>query len=259
MENKLDALQLRLQQLEEDTANLLGSRSIRVGNVIHCVTTEVLKRDVMDFRDVLSLEALETRLNELQEENTELMKSRSIDMENIEYIATTRELNHDVANEVNNEEKAKYVLEVSNVPTLKDEISKSLDFCSNFDLGNVDYSATTEGLKQYLLECGAVKEPKRNQVRVQRSLMEHNNLKSIYVKNICFDATVEELKQYFGVCGAIIWVTLLCNKFTGYFIGCALVEFANLDSVSAALALDLSVFRGRQLSITAKCKTNQFS
>ena len=47
-------------------------------------------------------------------------------------------------------------------------------------------------------------------------------------------------------------VTILCNKFDGQPKGFAYVEFADKDSVSTAMALDDSLFRGRQIKVVHK-------
>jgi RNA recognition motif-containing protein len=44
-------------------------------------------------------------------------------------------------------------------------------------------------------------------------------------------------------------VTILCNKFDGHPKGFAYVEFADKDSVQTAMALDESLFRGRQIKV----------
>ena len=45
-------------------------------------------------------------------------------------------------------------------------------------------------------------------------------------------------------------VTILCNKFDGHPKGFAYVEFADKDSVQTAMALDDSLFRGRQIKVS---------
>ena len=44
-------------------------------------------------------------------------------------------------------------------------------------------------------------------------------------------------------------MTILCNKFDGHPKGFAYVEFSDKDSVSTAMALDDSLFRGRQIKV----------
>lgn len=71
--------------------------------------------------------------------------------------------------------------------------------------------------------------------------------KSIYVGNVDYGATAEELEAHFHGCGSVNRVTILCDKFSGHPKGFAYIEFADKDSVTTALALDESLFRGRQI------------
>ncbi|KAJ8598317.1 hypothetical protein CTAYLR_007545 [Chrysophaeum taylorii] len=78
---------------------------------------------------------------------------------------------------------------------------------------------------------------------------------SIYVGQVDYDATPEELQSHFSSCGTINRVTILCDKFTGKSKGYAYVEFEDKDSVANAVLLDNSIFKGRQLKVSAK-RTN---
>jgi len=80
--------------------------------------------------------------------------------------------------------------------------------------------------------------------------------RSVYVGNVDYGATAEELEQHFHGCGSINRVTILCNKFDGHPKGFAYVEFTDKDSVSTAMALDDSLFRGRQIKVMPK-RTNK--
>jgi len=80
--------------------------------------------------------------------------------------------------------------------------------------------------------------------------------KSIYVGNVDYGATAEELEQHFHGCGSVNRVTILCDKFTGHPKGFAYIEFADKDSVITAMALDESLFRGRQIRCGPK-RTNR--
>ncbi len=71
--------------------------------------------------------------------------------------------------------------------------------------------------------------------------------RSVFVGNVDYGATAEELEQHFHGCGSVQRVTILCNKFDGHPKGFAYVEFTDKDSVSTAMALDDSLFRGRQI------------
>ncbi|KAM9095145.1 polyadenylate-binding protein 2-like [Sarcophilus harrisii] len=79
--------------------------------------------------------------------------------------------------------------------------------------------------------------------------------RSIHVGNVDYGATVQELEEHFHGCGPVNRVTILCDKFTGHPKGFAYIEFSNKDSVKASMALDDSLFRGRQIKVTPK-RTN---
>lgn len=81
--------------------------------------------------------------------------------------------------------------------------------------------------------------------------MEVDN-RSIYVGNVDYGATAEELEQHFHGCGSINRVTILCNKFDGHPKGFAYIEFGDRDSVQTAMAMDESLFRGRQIKVSGK-------
>merc|ERR1711971_1110851 len=80
--------------------------------------------------------------------------------------------------------------------------------------------------------------------------------RSVYVGNVDYGATAEELERHFHGCGSINRVTILCNKYDGNPKGFAYVEFADKDSVDTAMALDDSLFRGRQIKVLPK-RTNK--
>ncbi|CAF0893454.1 unnamed protein product [Rotaria sordida] len=80
--------------------------------------------------------------------------------------------------------------------------------------------------------------------------------RSVYVGNVDYSATAQELENHFHGCGSIHRVTILCDKFTGQPKGFAYVEFADKDSVQTSLALDDSLFKGRQIKVTEK-RTNR--
>jgi len=80
--------------------------------------------------------------------------------------------------------------------------------------------------------------------------------RSVFVGNVDYGATAEELEQHFHGCGSINRVTILCNKYDGNPKGFAYVEFCDKDSVQTAMALDESLFRGRQIKVMLK-RTNR--
>ncbi|XP_074599115.1 polyadenylate-binding protein 2-B-like isoform X2 [Brevipalpus obovatus] len=79
--------------------------------------------------------------------------------------------------------------------------------------------------------------------------------RSIYVGNVDYSATANDLEQHFHGCGSINRVTILCDKFSGHPKGFAYIEFADKDSVQTAMALDDSLFKGRQIKVNPK-RTN---
>lgn len=79
--------------------------------------------------------------------------------------------------------------------------------------------------------------------------------RSVYVGNVDYSATATELEQHFHGCGSVNRVTILCDKFTGHPKGFAYVEFAEKDSVETAVTLSDTLFKGRQIKVSAK-RTN---
>lgn len=80
--------------------------------------------------------------------------------------------------------------------------------------------------------------------------------RSIWIGNVDYGATAEELEAHFHGCGAVSRVTILCDKFTGHPKGFAYMEFAEREAVELSVALDDSLFRGRQIKVTPK-RTNR--
>ena len=80
--------------------------------------------------------------------------------------------------------------------------------------------------------------------------------RSIYVGNVDYSATAQELEAHFHGCGSINRVTILCDKFSGHPKGFAYIEFGDKDSVQTAMALDDSLFKGRQIKVVSK-RTNR--
>merc|ERR1719230_2197722 len=78
--------------------------------------------------------------------------------------------------------------------------------------------------------------------------------RSICVQQVDYSATPEELQEFFAGCGTVNRVTILCGK-GGQPKGYAYIEFAEVEAVEAAVALNESDFKGRMLRITAK-RTN---
>jgi polyadenylate-binding protein 2 len=71
-----------------------------------------------------------------------------------------------------------------------------------------------------------------------------------YIDQVDYGATAEELEQHFHGCGSVNRVTILCNKYDGHPKGFAYIEFADREAVATAMAMDESLFRGRQIKVT---------
>jgi RNA recognition motif-containing protein len=71
-----------------------------------------------------------------------------------------------------------------------------------------------------------------------------------------YGSTAEELEQHFHGCGALNRVTIICDKYSGQPKGFAYIEFTEKESVDAAIALDGSMFRDRQIKVMPK-RTNK--
>ncbi|CAH0391577.1 unnamed protein product [Bemisia tabaci] len=100
--------------------------------------------------------------------------------------------------------------------------------------------------------------PPQNSSSLNLSLEEKQEIdnRSIFVGNVDYGATAEELEQHFHGCGSINRVTILCNKFDGHPKGFAYIEFTDKESVVTAMAMDESLFRGRQIKVNPK-RTNR--
>jgi len=83
---------------------------------------------------------------------------------------------------------------------------------------------------------------------------EEADSRSIYVGNVDYSCTPEELQVHFQGCGTVNRVTILTDKF-GTPKGFAYVEFLEVDAVEAAVLLNESELRGRQIKVSQK-RTN---
>ncbi|QIW97368.1 hypothetical protein AMS68_002886 [Peltaster fructicola] len=88
-----------------------------------------------------------------------------------------------------------------------------------------------------------------------RESKEDIDSRSIFVGNVDYGASPEEIQAHFQSCGPINRVTILLDKFTGQPKGYAYVEFTEPNLVTPALALNETVFRGRNLKVVPK-RTN---
>ncbi|XP_034478968.1 polyadenylate-binding protein 2 [Drosophila innubila] len=80
--------------------------------------------------------------------------------------------------------------------------------------------------------------------------------RSVYVGNVDYGASAEELEAHFHGCGTINRVTILCNKADGHPKGFAYIEFGSKEYVETALAMNETLFRGRQIKVMSK-RTNR--
>lgn len=78
--------------------------------------------------------------------------------------------------------------------------------------------------------------------------------RSVYVGNVDYASKPQELVDHFKACGAINRVTIMVDKFTGHPKGFAYIEFTDVESLSHALLLNDTIFRGRQIKVIAKRK-----
>lgn len=80
--------------------------------------------------------------------------------------------------------------------------------------------------------------------------------RSVYVGNVEYAATPEQLEEHFRGCGPIERVTIMSDKFSGHPKGFAYIQFTETEGMQNALALDESLFLGRQIKVSMK-RTNK--
>uniref|UniRef100_A0A0M3I6S8 RRM domain-containing protein n=1 Tax=Ascaris lumbricoides TaxID=6252 RepID=A0A0M3I6S8_ASCLU len=80
--------------------------------------------------------------------------------------------------------------------------------------------------------------------------------RSIYIGNVGCFATADELRAHFYGCGSVNRVTIPTDKFTGHPKGFAYMEFTEKESVQTAMALNETLFHGRQIKVCPK-RTNR--
>uniref|UniRef100_T1IVZ2 RRM domain-containing protein n=1 Tax=Strigamia maritima TaxID=126957 RepID=T1IVZ2_STRMM len=133
----------------------------------------------------------------------------------------------------------------------------SMNYNENLDLDrnnkNTDVELGSIKARIHELERESAKLTKlQAKIENQRDQKTERNSRSIFIGNISFKATTEDLRRHFVGCGTIILVTIVSNKVTGYSRGFAYMEFADVDSVSLALALDGSICLKRTIRVQAK-------
>jgi len=106
-------------------------------------------------------------------------------------------------------------------------------------------------------ETAAVKDlsEKHDEGTVEQGALMESDSRSVYVGNVDYGATPEELQEHFKSCGEINRITIMVDKYTCCPKGFAYMEFKNPGDVQNACLLNDSLFRGRQLKVTAK-RTN---
>uniref|UniRef100_A0A914YJ50 RRM domain-containing protein n=1 Tax=Panagrolaimus superbus TaxID=310955 RepID=A0A914YJ50_9BILA len=112
--------------------------------------------------------------------------------------------------------------------------------------------------RQFSTSSVSVTSSQSQQPPVHLSLEEKAELdaRSVYVGNVEYAATPDQLEEHFRGCGPIERVTILSDKFTGHPKGFAYIQFTEIDGMQNALALDESLFLGRQIKVGMK-RTNK--
>jgi polyadenylate-binding protein 2 len=83
-------------------------------------------------------------------------------------------------------------------------------------------------------------------VRADSRLGAQADGRSIYVGQVDYSATPEELQEHFASCGTVNRVTILCDQYRNP-KGYAYIEFDSAEAVEAAVLLNDSEFKSRQL------------
>ncbi|CAO4373630.1 unnamed protein product [Caenorhabditis nigoni] len=80
--------------------------------------------------------------------------------------------------------------------------------------------------------------------------------RSVFIGNVDFGSSIEDIEEHFKGCGEIIRTTIPKDKFTKKQKNFAYIEFASSESIENALVMNGSLFRSRQIVVTAK-RTNK--
>lgn len=88
--------------------------------------------------------------------------------------------------------------------------------------------------------------------------------RSVYVGGVEYSTTAIQLKQLFKGCGDIQRANIITNRHDGTSKGFAYIEFASMESVESALALNGTYLNGRMITVLKKrtnlpglCSTNR--
>ena len=141
------------------------------------------------------------------------------------------------------------------------EIEESLDRAPADDINDVDeddagdeeeIAAMKKRVQEMEAEAAKLREMQASIDSQQESLRENKediDARSIFVGNVDYGASPEEIQAHFQSAGAINRVTILLDKFTGHPKGYAYVEFTEPQYVTAALVLNDSHFRSRNIKV----------
>ena len=106
-----------------------------------------------------------------------------------------------------------------------------------------------------LRQMQAEVEKDMNLTQQDAQMKEDIDSRSVYISNVDYSTTPEDLQSHFQSCGTINRVTILCDKWTGHPKGYAYIEFADATSVTNAVVLSDSMFKGRLIKVFPK-RTN---
>ncbi|ESO03098.1 hypothetical protein HELRODRAFT_80718 [Helobdella robusta] len=128
---------------------------------------------------------------------------------------------------------------------------------SDFEDGEIQkMREMIQKMEEEMRECETLKEKfVTNTTSNATSATSEVDGRSIWVGNVDYGSTLKDLKEHFEQCGAIIRTKILRDKFSGKPKGFAYIEFSDVVSIDLALKLNDSLFRGRQIKVTAK-RTN---
>ncbi|CDK25873.1 unnamed protein product [Kuraishia capsulata CBS 1993] len=76
--------------------------------------------------------------------------------------------------------------------------------------------------------------------------------RSVFVGSVDYGSKPDELKEVFAACGEVTRVTILSDPRTGRPRGYAYVEFKSQEGTQAALKLNGTLFRDRELRVVPK-------
>ena len=90
-------------------------------------------------------------------------------------------------------------------------------------------------------------------------IIKKSNSKLCKNVQVDFKAKISDVEEHFKGTGAIVRVTILTNKFTGKPKGFAYIEFDSAESADTALAMNGTLFFGRQIQVRCLVVCEKFS